>query len=141
MDQPPVNDISYNRFLEQDKLMGSSCQSCGARFVPPRPLCIDCHSTEMKWVEISGEAYLAAFTCISIAPPAMEARGFGRHNPYVSGVVELNGGGRVDARIIGVDANNPENIMVGMKLKPVFLHEEEGERIRTSLAYQPVDRP
>ncbi len=30
MDQPPVNDISYNWFLEQDKLMGASCENCGA---------------------------------------------------------------------------------------------------------------
>jgi uncharacterized OB-fold protein len=138
MDKTPVNDISYNRFLEQEKLMGTQCQSCGARYVPPRPLCIGCHGSVMEWVEESGNGRLAAFTIISIAPPSMEARGFGRQNPYVSGVVELNGGGRVDARIIGVDTGKPESIRIGMKVMATFLHEKEGNETRTSLAFQPV---
>jgi len=137
MDQPPVNDISYNRFLEQEKLMGSRCRQCNARFVPPRPLCVDCHAADMEWVEITGNGKLAAFTCISIVPPAMEARGFGRHQPYISGVVELDGGGRVDARIVGLDPRCPENILVGMRLKTTFLHEFAGEEKYTSLAFAP----
>jgi uncharacterized OB-fold protein len=140
MDQPPVNDISFKHFLEKDKLMGSRCRNCGTRFVPPRPLCIDCNGREMEWVDIEGAGRLAAFTCISIAPPAMAARGFGRNNPYISGVVELRGGGRVDARIVGVDPLKPENIKVGMPLSATFLREKDGDKVRTSLAFQPVDR-
>jgi uncharacterized OB-fold protein len=92
----------------------------------------------MEWVEESGDGRLAAFTIISIAPPSMEARGFGRNNPYVSGVVELDGGRRVDARIIGVDTGKPGSIQVGMKVTVKFLHEKEGDKTRTSLAFQPV---
>lgn len=139
MDQPPVNDISYNQFLGQDKLMGSRCRNCGSRFVPPRPLCIDCHGAAMEWVEMAGDGRLAAFTCISIVPPKMTQRGFGRNNPYISGVVELKGGGRVDARIIGIDASKPENIQIGMSVRVTFLHEKEGENTAISLAFQPAD--
>ena len=137
MDQPPVNDISFNRFLEQNRLMGSRCRNCDARYIPPRPLCVECHESDLEWIEVSGRGRLSAFTCISIAPPAMEARGFGRQNPYVSGVVELDGGGRVDARIIGVDASKPETISVGMPLKATFLHEKDDDGIYTSLAFEP----
>ena len=140
MDQPLVNDISYNRFLEREKLMGSRCRQCRARFIPPRPLCIDCHAADMEWVEISGRGQLAAFTCISIVPPAMEARGFGQHQPYISGVVELDGGGRVDARIVGLDPQRPEDMLVGMRLKATFLHESAGEEKHTRLAFAP-DQP
>lgn len=137
MDPPAVNDISYNRFLEQEKLMGSRCRHCRARFVPPRPLCVDCHKADMEWVEMTGSGQLAAFTCISIVPPAMEARGFGRHRPYISGVVELDDGGRVDARIVGLDPKCPEDILVGMRLKATFLHESAGGENHTSLAFTP----
>ena len=137
MDLPPVNDISYNRFLKEEKLMGSRCRRCNARFVPPRPLCTGCHLADMEWFEATGSGHLAAFTSINIVPPKMEAFGFGRSNPYVSGVVELEGGGRVDARIVGVDARQPETIRVGMRLKATFLHETAEGISHTSLAFTP----
>ena len=49
------------------------------------------------WVEYSGQGRLAAFTCIRIVPPPMQVWGYGRQNPYCSGVVELQDGGRVAA--------------------------------------------
>lgn len=138
MGQPRVNDISYRRFLEAEKLMGARCRRCGCRFVPPRPLCAECRAMDMEWFEAAGEGRLAAFTVISVVPPAMEARGFGRHNPYVSGVVALDAGGRVDARIIGVDVQHPESIQIGMRVRVAFLHERADGRRSTSLAFAPI---
>jgi len=51
--------------------------------------------------------------------------------------VELEEGGRVDARIEGVDAGEPEKIKVGMPLKVKFLHREEGGKKETYLAFEP----
>ena len=89
----------------------------------------------MRWEKVSGKGTLAAFTCISIAPPAMIAEGYNRHNPYISGVVELVEGGRVDARIEGIDPHQPEKIQIGMPLKVKFLH--RGDH-RTTLAFDPA---
>jgi len=136
MDQRPINDISFEKFLSEDVLMGSVCGSCGARFVPPRSLCPTCYGSEMKWVEMKGTGKLAAFTCITIAPPFMIAQGYNRKNPYCSGVVELDEGGRVDARIIGVDATRPEEIKVGMPVRVTFIH--WGEEKETFLAFEPA---
>jgi scaffold protein (connect acetoacetyl-CoA thiolase and HMG-CoA synthase) len=138
MEQRPFSDASYNRFLGEDKLMGSRCRSCGATYVPPRPLCVKCFKSDMEWVEMKGKGKLAAFTCITIAPPFMIAQGYGRKHPYCSGVVDLDEGGRVDARIDGVDAAHPENIKVGMPLRVKFLHREGGEIPETYLAFEPA---
>ena len=135
MDDRPFSDISFDKYLNEDKLMGCRCKQCNALSVPPRPICINCHSTEMVWEQMLGNGQLSAFTCIAIGPSFMRAEGYDRHNPYCSGVVELEEGARVDARIEGVDTKNPENISVGMLLRVKFLH--RGEH-KTYLAFEPA---
>jgi len=137
MEERPFSDISYEQFLEEERLMGSRCKTCGAFFVPPRPLCIRCHGTDMVWVETEGRGKLSAFTCIAVGPPFMIAEGYDRKHPYVSGVVELDEGGRVDARIEGVDPNNPEGIKLGMRMKAKFLHRKDMDIPETYLAFEP----
>lgn len=138
MEQRPFSDTSYNQFLNEEKLMGSRCKECGVKYVPPRPLCVQCHKSDMEWVEMEGKGKLAAFTCITIAPPFMMAQGYNRKNPYYSGVVELDEGGRVDARIEGVDTAHPESVKVGMPMKVRFLHREGVEPRETYLAFEPA---
>ena len=134
MEERPYSDISYERFLNEEKLMGSRCKECGTHFIPPRSICVGCYKSQMEWVEMTGKGKLAAFTCITIAPPFMIAQGYDRDHPYCSGVVELEEGGRVYARIEGVDASNPEIGWVGMPMKVKFLHGEH----ETYLAFEPL---
>jgi uncharacterized OB-fold protein len=138
MEERPFSDISYEQYLREERLMGSRCKKCDALFVPPRSICVKCHSSEMEWVEMKGKGKLAAFTCITVAPPFMMAQGYDRKHPYCSGVVELEEGTRVDARIEGVDASKPEDIKIGMPLKVKFLHWDQGENRETFLAFQPA---
>lgn len=134
----PFSDISYDQFLSEKKLMGSKCKACDAVFVPPRSICVKCYSSDMQWVEMKGSGRLAAFTCITVAPPFMIDQGYNRNNPYISGVVELEEGGRVDARIEGVDPTRPDDIKVGMPLKVKYLHHETERKKETYLAFEPV---
>jgi uncharacterized OB-fold protein len=134
----PFNDISYERFLSEDKLMGSRCQKCGSLFVPPRPICTKCYGSEMEWAEMKGKGRLAAFTCIAIGPPFMIKEGYDRKHPYVCGVVELGDGVRVVARIEGMDGAKPETIEIGAPVRVEFLHRGEGEDSTTFLAFRPL---
>ena len=138
MEERAFSDISYEQYLNEEKIMGSKCKECGARFVPPRSICVKCYSSDMEWVEMKGEGRLAAFTCITVAPPFMISQGYNRDNPYCSGVVELEEGGRVDARIEGVDLSKPEELKVGMPLRAKFLHRGEGKSLETFLAFEPM---
>ena len=135
MGERPFSDISFETYLKEEKLMGSRCQKCSALYVPPRPICIDCRSFELDWEQMSGNGRLAAFTCIAIGTAAMIAEGYNRKKPYISGVVELDEGVRVDARIEGLDGNKPEEIRVGMPLLVKYLHREDG---KTALAFEPA---
>jgi uncharacterized OB-fold protein len=138
MQDRPFSDLSYQQFLDEEKLMGSRCKKCGALFTPPRPICTECYGQEMEWAEMSGRGRLAAFTCIAVGPPFMMEEGYGRRNPYCCGVVELAEGVRVVARIEEVDANQPQTIRIGTPLKVEFLHRGEGENLRTFLAFRPL---
>ena len=137
MEQRPFGDGAYERFLKEEKLMGSRCKGCDTLYVPPRPICVSCHDANMEWVELAGRGKLAAFTCISVGPPSMMAQGYNRKNPYCSGVVALEEGARVDARIEGVDTHKPETIKVGTPMKVKYLHRGEGETATTYLAFEP----
>jgi hypothetical protein len=137
MNNRPLNDNSYEQFIGGQKIMGSKCKKCGALALPPRPICISCYSTEMEWVEFKGTGKLAAFTSITVAPPNLAKEGYGRNNPYVVGVVELDEGVKAVARIVGVDARKPEGIKVGTLMKAEFISKEEGGIRKTSLAFKP----
>jgi len=138
MEERPISIISFNQFLNEERLMGSRCKKCGSLFLPPRPICIKCYSSDMEWVEMKGKGKLAAFTCIHVGPPWMIEQGYDRNHPYCSGVVELEEGVKIDARIEEVDANKPETISIGMPLTVTYLHRGEGEEMNTFLAFKPL---
>ena len=116
--------------------MAAKCEACGALFVPPRPMCPDCHGEEMAWVEVSGKGKLAAFTAVYIGPNAMIAAGYDRKNPYMTGVVQLDEGPLISAQILGLDAAQPEVGNIGTPLKVAFIERGEEEAQRTFLTFE-----
>ena len=138
MEERPFTDLSYEQFLNEEKVMGCKCKKCQALYLPPRPICIKCFGNEMEWAEMKGKGKLAAFTCISVGPTFMMEEGFSRENPYCSAVVELEEKVRIDARIEGIDTCKPEDIKVGTPMTVVFLHRGEGENMVTYPAFRPA---
>lgn len=131
------NRHAFDQFLSEHKLVGARCDACAHIAVPPRPLCPACRGTQMQWVPLSGEGKLRTYTAIAVVPPAMAALGYGRSNPFVSGVVELAEGPMVAARIIDVDAAAPEQLVVGTPMQVRFVSEGQG----TLLAFGPAASP
>lgn len=109
---------------------------CGSMYVPPRAICPKCQSEELEWVETSGKGKLAAFTVILSGPTFMIEQGFDRKNPYISGIVELEEGIRISARITGLDASKPAEIKIGTPLNVDFVEFGEGEGKKTYLAFK-----
>lgn len=138
MVEKPFNDASYEQFLKEGRIMGSKCRHCGTLALPPRPICIACFRRDMQWTQFSGRGRLAAFTSIAVVPPSMAKEGFDRNNPYLVGVVELDEGPRVVARVVGLDAKKPEQIRVGSRLTAEFLKRNEGTESRTLLVFKPI---
>lgn len=110
------NAASFYAYLKEGQFMGVRCRACGQLCAAARPMCPACHRREMEWFRFSGQGKLSAFTCISVVPAALAEQGYGRNNPYCSGIVTLAEGPRISARILGVDAANPQAIATGMNL-------------------------
>lgn len=132
----PFTAASFDQYLAEGKLMASRCVDCGTLNLPPRAICPKCHSENLKWTETSGKGKLAGFTVVSIAPTFMIEQGYGRDKPYVSGVVELDEGIKISARITGVNATKPEEIKVGTLLTVDFITVGEDEEAKTYLAFK-----
>jgi uncharacterized OB-fold protein len=92
----------------------------------------------MEWFQFKGQGKLAAFTTISVGPTIMVAEGFDRVNPYCSGIVELEEGPKISARIVGIDAKRPENIKVGTRMTVEFQQRCQGDVRKTYLGFRPV---
>lgn len=127
---------AYHRFLSEKKLMGSRCAKCGATYAPPKPICAKCGTREMKLVEASTKGTIAAFTVIAVGSPLMVEEGYDREHPYATGVIELEDGARVSARILGVDVAHPENIKIGTPVAAEFVEAEHGGEKQTFLAFR-----
>ena len=136
----PFNFHGYQSHLQDHRLMAARCQDCQAVFLPPRPLCTSCFKDEMEWIELKGKGTPAAFTVVHIAPTAMLNAGYGRENPYCSGIVHLEEGPMISAQILNVDVDKPESIQIGTPLQVVFIEREEGESTTVYLAFQPTNQ-
>jgi len=128
---------AFYNFLNEHKLMGSRCATCGAIYLPPRPVCPHCQDSEMEWVEMSGQGKLVAFTVVHIAPTAMLAAGYNRKNPYCVGVVQVEEGPSISAQILGVDVTHPETIGIGTPVTVDFVERGAEEMSQTFLAFKP----
>ena len=132
----PFNAASFYAFLKEGRFMGVRCRDNGNIYAEARPIDPASHSRNMEWHEFSGQGALSAFTCISVAPASLEAKGYGRGNPYCTGIVTLAEGPRISARIAGVDAANPQDIRTGMALTLAF---DEIDPEEPGLVFRPAE--
>ncbi len=136
MSDRPFIEHSFQAFLREGRLMGARSRATGKVYIPPRPIDPETHSSDMEWVELSGQGTLAAFTAVFIGPAAMVEAGYDRKNPYMSGIVQLAEGPMISAQILGLDAAHPDLSFIGAPLTATFLQRGEGDTGRTYLAFQ-----
>ena len=132
----PFSAAAFDQYIAEHKLMAARCTKCGGIYVPPRAICPQCQSETLEWVETSGRGKLAAFTVILSGPTFMIEQGFDRKNPYISGIVELEEGTRISARITGIDPTKPAEIKIGTPLSVDFVEFGAGEGKKTYLAFR-----
>ncbi len=94
-------------------LEGLSCKSCSAIFLGSRSTCASCGSRdgfEPKKLANTGTLYV--YSIVHRSFPGIEV-------PYVSSIVDLDGGGTVKGNLIGIDPD-PEKIKMGMPVELIY---------------------
>jgi uncharacterized OB-fold protein len=117
-----VNDFIDH--LENGKITGTRCKSCGLAFFPPRADCHQCLSSDMEWFEVSGTGKLVSYSKLEYAPV-----GFGDDLPYCIALLdygEYKVFGRLDKDMqedeikIGMEMNTVVNELPNGQLNYVF---------------------
>ena len=104
------------------------CTACDEYVYYPRSHCPRCLSPELEWRDIPGTGTVYTFTVARRATAPM----FEDEVPQKIAVIELDEGPRLTSTLVNVE---PEEIEVGMRVKPVF-DEVEGAGV-TLLRYEP----
>ncbi|MHA1409001.1 MAG: Zn-ribbon domain-containing OB-fold protein [Candidatus Odinarchaeia archaeon] len=103
----------FLKYIKEGKLRAVKCKMCGETILPPRYKCTACGQLDFEWIDLKGEGILLTYSVIYVPP-----KRFKDDAPYIIGIVELDEGLRVEARINGIDVNNHEKeVKTGMKLK------------------------
>ncbi len=94
-------------------LEGHKCKSCGAIFLGERRHCSKCAARDqMEPVRLSNQGSLYVYSIVHRSFPGIDV-------PYVSAVVDLDGGGTIKGNLINVDPD-PEKIPFGMPVEVVY---------------------
>lgn len=113
---------TYYDNLEEGKITGRKCKDCGATEFPPVLACNTCGSTEMEWIEISGNAKMTSI----ILPNPISARAENSDLlPYCFSAVELEEGAGVNGIVRGVTRKNKAEIEANL---PVDVQAEISQR-------------
>lgn len=101
-----VNDFIDH--LEQGKVTGTRCESCGQMFFPPRADCCTCCSSKMEWFDVKGMGKLVTYSTLAFGP-----KGFEGDLPYTIALVDF-GAYKVFGRIAGGIAESELSIGMAM---------------------------
>ena len=107
--------VPFLKIPEQGKpyLEGHKCGACGAVFLGERDICSSCSTRDaIKPVKLSNQGELYVYSIVHRSFPGIEV-------PYVSAVVDLDGGGTVKGNLINVEFD-PAKIKMGMPVEVVY---------------------
>ncbi len=138
MSDKPITVQSYIDFINEKKLMGTKCKDCNNIDLPPRGLCSKCISSNVEWQEVEGKGKLASFSAIHVGTTFMNNKGYSMKEPYLFGTIDLDAGTSIAGHIKGLDAKNPEKIVVGTRLKVQY---EDGTETVIDRKGNPSERP
>lgn len=117
----PVPDALADDFYAataEGRLLIQRCESCEAFQFYPRAYCAGCGASDPRWHESAGRGIVHTFTVVHYTPN----HEFAADCPYVLGVVALEEGVHMTARIVGVD---PESVRCDLPVQVEF-YEREG---------------
>ncbi|MEO1269521.1 MAG: Zn-ribbon domain-containing OB-fold protein [Myxococcota bacterium] len=125
----------FLRGMEQRRIVGRRCPSCSLVYVPPRGACPTCGVSTASDAVLSGAGTITTFCVVHIPfegqrlPP-----------PYACGWVLLDG---ADSTLLHIVGNVPvEEVRMGMRVKPVWVPDEElGPTLEAIAYFEPSGEP
>lgn len=115
MSDRPLPAVEYLKLPHDGDpyLEGHRCTTCGAMFIGARSHCSKCGARDsMETVKLANEGKLYAYSIVHRSFPGIEV-------PYVSAIVDLEGGGTVKGNLINVEPD-PAKLEFDMPVEVVY---------------------
>ena len=115
MSNKPLPAVRYLKIPDEGPpyLEGCRCAECGAVFLGERENCARCGARgAMHTVKLADTGELYSYCIVHRSFPGIEV-------PYVSAIVDLDGGGTVKGNLVKV-APDPARIAFGMPVRVVY---------------------
>lgn len=112
---PRINEVNRGHFeaAAQGRLAVRECTACGLLFHYPRPFCPRCHSAELTWTDLCGDATVLVAAVVS-RPPWNDLP---RPARYSVVVVRLAEGPQM---LSTVECCDPAAVVPGMAVRAAF---------------------
>ena len=113
--QGPLPVVPYLKLPEggDPYIEGQKCGECGSIFLGERSICSKCGTRDrLAATKLSNQGKLYVYSIVHRSFPGIEV-------PYISAIVDLEGGGTLKGNLIGVDPD-PEKIQFGMPIEVVY---------------------
>jgi uncharacterized OB-fold protein len=105
---PIKKTMKFFEYLTKGKLIATKCKKCNIMYFPPQDDCPKCMSSNLDYIELSGEGELVTYTIINVKPAS-----FTHYKDYIVGIIRLKEG----INILGWINVDPSEIHVGMRLR------------------------
>jgi len=115
MSDKPLPAVSYLKIPDDGDpyLEGHRCGACGAMFLGARDNCSKCGARgKMQAVRLANAGELYSYCIVHRSFPGIDV-------PYVSAIVDLEGGGTVKGNLVNVDPD-PDKITFGMPVEVIY---------------------
>src|SRR5215475_2999692 len=109
--EAPAGPPSFRAESWKFAFVGSRCEACGARHVPPQRVCVKCHAVDRMAAERMADvpATIATYTVDRLA--------YSLSPPVVAAVIDFEGGGRFQCELTDVD---PAAVKIGDRVEMTF---------------------
>jgi len=114
-EKKPLPVVPFLKIPEKGEpyLEGVRCSACKAVFLGARDVCANCGARkQLEALRLSNKGELYVYSITHRSFPGIET-------PYVSAVVDLDGGGTVKGNLIGIEPD-PKKIKMGMRVDVVY---------------------
>ena len=111
----PLPVVDYLKLPENGDpfLEGHKCSKCGAIFLGERKVCSSCFSRDtLEAVKLNNTGKLYSYSIVCRSFPGIDV-------PYISAIVDLDGGGTIKGNLIDVEPD-PEKIKFDMPVEIIF---------------------
>ncbi len=111
----PLPVVDFLKIPESGEpyLEGHKCAACGAMYLGPRAACAKCSARDqIAATRLSNDGSLYVYSIVHRSFPGIDV-------PYISAIVDLDGGGTLKGNLIGVEPD-PAKITMGMPVRVVY---------------------